>query len=476
MDKARNVLFLMADEHQATALSCLGHDVVKTPNLDRLAERGTMFTNAYTPSPICVPARAALATGRYPHQSGYWDNALAYDGRLPSWGHVLQRADISVTSIGKLHYRNAEDPTGFDRQILPIHILNGTGQVWGSVRNPLPKQNKGGGMLGNIGAGLSKYNQYDMAVADEAVSWLADPTRRAAPWAAFVSFVAPHFPLTVPQGYLDGYPANQMPLPPVRPGNGYRLHPWVARMNDIEDSDAELGGDDRRREAIAAYYALCTFVDAQIGRVLEALEASGQIENTLVIYTSDHGENLGMRGRWGKSNLYRESTQVPMVLAGPGVAPGGTTATPVSLMDILPTITGVFGLPPDPAWDGKSLLDIAASEEDPRRIAFSEYHAANSPTGGFMVADARWKYHYYVDYEPELFDLAADPLEQTNLAPLPDYRSVREDMHKKLLAICDPEAVDAAAKQDQDKLIAKFGGPDKAFHPGPSGATPVPGV
>lgn len=475
MTQPPNILFLMADEHLATALSCLGHATVRTPNLDRLAARGTLFKNAYTPSPICVPARAAVATGRYPHQSGYWDNALAYDGRLPSWGHVLQAANIPVTSIGKLHYRRAEDPTGFDQQILPVHIVGGIGQVWGSVRNPLPTENKGGGMLGQIGAGTSKYNEYDMNVASAAVSWLGEQKSGDGPWATFVSFVAPHFPLTVPPEYLDLYPCNKMPLPAVRPGAGYKVHPWLARMNDIEDSDAELGSDARRREAIAAYYGLCTFVDAQIGRVLDALEASGQADNTLIIYTSDHGENLGMRGRWGKSNLYRESTQVPMILAGSGVADGARVETPVSLMDILPTITEALDLPADPAWSGKSLMDIAHGPNDPERIVFSEYHAANSPSGGFMVTNARWKYHYYVGYAPELFDLAADPLEVNNLADDPPHKNIRDRMHQRLLAICDPDEIDARAKADQDVLVAKFGGPDRAFHTGPSGATPVPG-
>ena len=139
MTKRPNILLIMSDEHQARALSCLGHPVVQTPNLDRLALAGTVFENAYTPSPICVPARAAFATGRYPHQTGYWDNALAYDGRSPGWGHMLQAAGIPVTSIGKLHYRGTEDSTGFDEQIMPMHIANGVGQVWGSVRNPMPK-------------------------------------------------------------------------------------------------------------------------------------------------------------------------------------------------------------------------------------------------------------------------------------------------------------------------------------------------
>lgn len=470
----KNVLFVMADEHQAAALSCLRHGVVKTPNLDRLAARGTVFENAYTPSPICVPARAAVATGKYVHQTGYWDNAHAYDGRVKGWGHILQTAGVPVTSIGKLHYRTEQDPTGFDRQILPIHIAGGVGQVWGSVRNPLPRTRKATGMLGHIGAGTASHNAFDINVADNAARWIT-AQERDTPWCAFVSFVAPHFPLTVPEEFLRLYPADDMPMPAVRPGKDYALHPWVARMNDIENSDEELETDDNRRMAIAAYYALCTFVDAQIGKVLDALDASGQADETLVIYTSDHGENLGLRGRWGKSLLYRESTHVPMILAGPGVAADVRVKTAVSLVDIAPTITSAFGLPADPKWPGRSLLAIAAEPDEADRIVFSEYHAANSPSGGFLVADARWKYHEYVGYSAELFDLAQDPLETRNLADDPAYATERDRMRNALRAICDPEAVDRRAKTDQDKLVALHGGPAKAFNTGPSGATPVPG-
>ncbi|MEN8841159.1 sulfatase-like hydrolase/transferase [Planktotalea arctica] len=469
-----NVLFIMADEHQAAALSSQGHPVAKTPNLDRLAARGTVFENAYTPSPICVPARAAVATGRYVHKTRYWDNAHAYDGRVAGWGHVLQSGGVPVTSIGKLHYRSESDPTGFDNQILPLHIAGGVGQVWGSVRNPLPTTLKATGMLAPIGAGMAKHNAYDMRVADAAADWLHAEARKKEPWCAFVSFVAPHFPLTVPEEYLSRYPTAQMPMPAVRPGPAYQPHPWVTRMNDIEDSDAELGTDENRQAAVAAYYALCEFVDAQIGKVLDALEASGQAKNTLVIYTSDHGETLGMRGRWGKSVLYREATQVPLILAGPNVTEGALVQTPASLLDIAPTITDTFDLPADPDWSGKSLVKIAAEPDDPDRIIFSEYHAANSASGGFMVANACWKYHAYVGYAPELFDLKADPLETRNLAEDPAFAAQRLVMEAALHHICDPVAVDAAAKVDQDMLVARYGGPAAAFNTGPSGATPVP--
>jgi len=135
---AQNVLFIMSDEHQQKAAGCYGHRFVKTPTIDALAASGTRFTNAYTDSPICVPARASFATGRAVHDIGYWDNAHAYDGRVEGWGHALQKHGVHCLSIGKLHYRNETDPTGFVEQIVPLHIVDGVGSVAGAIKQPLP--------------------------------------------------------------------------------------------------------------------------------------------------------------------------------------------------------------------------------------------------------------------------------------------------------------------------------------------------
>ena len=471
----RNILFLMSDEHQARAMSCAGHPIVKTPHLDRLAAGGIRFENAYTPSPICVPARAALALGRHVHDTRYWDNAMAYDGRERGWGHILQDAGVTTTSVGKLHYRSAEDSTGFKEQIVPMHIMDGVGQVWGSVRNPLPNARRIPKILEKVGAGYSKYNQYDDLIADRAVEWLRHHGRQAEPWLLFVSFVAPHFPLIVPQQYLDLYDPADMPLPAMHPEAGYNLHPWVARMSKFSDPDAIFAGDDdRRRLAIASYYGLCSFLDAQIGKVMEALEACGADADTTIIYTSDHGETLGMRGRWGKSVLYRESTQVPLIMQGPNLAEGKLCSTPVSLIDLPPTFLDHFEIKSPVDWPGTSLLKIIDKLDDPDRTVFSEYHAAASPSGGFMIANARWKYHYYVGFEPELFDLHDDPDERVNLAASADHRSIVATLHSRLMAICDPDAVDARAKADQDALVADYGGPESAFRMGTPGETPPP--
>ena len=255
-----------------------------TPNIDQLATGGTRFANAWTPCPVCVPARASLATGRYVHDIGYWDNAIAYDGRVQSWGHRLQAEGIRVESIGKLHYSNDRDPTGFVRQQEPMHIADGIGLLWGSVRDPMPEKAGPSPMFNELGAGESSYNRYDRRIADLAVAWLEQNATQsiAKPWMLFLGFVAPHLPLKVPQRYLDLYAPDTIPMPKLLPRDGHKHHPWVERMANYLDQDRMLGSDERRKLAIASYFGLITFLDEQIGRVIDALHRSGLATNTRV--------------------------------------------------------------------------------------------------------------------------------------------------------------------------------------------------
>jgi len=495
--KPANLIIIMSDEHDPRYMGCSEHATWKpfmhTPVLDALAARGTRFTSAYTTCPICVPARASFATGRYVHEIGYWDNAMGYDGRERGWGHVLQDSDIPVESIGKLHYRDDDDPTGFDRQHDAMQIWNGIGQVWGSNRRPLEKaskqlsrrdsnapkpDNRPGQLFKQIGPGESGYNRYDKRIADLTVEWLE---RRAAgtageekPWMLFVGLVAPHFPLVVPQEFYDLYPIDQLPFPKLHPREGHPRHPWHFAF---ESKDRELETDERRMQAIAAYLGLCSYLDHQIGRILKALDQTGLSHNTRVVYTSDHGENLGARGLWGKSCLYQESTLVPLIMTGPDVPAGHTVDTPVDFVDFQPTILDAVGLNPggyDTSSKGRSLFEILSEPYDDQRIAFSEYHAVGSPTGAFMLRRGRYKYHYYVGFEPELFDLLDDPEEARSLASEPEYKDLCDSFEASLREICNPEEIDRKAKEDQDRLIERFGGPEKASTVGTPGATPVP--
>jgi choline-sulfatase len=474
----KNLIVIMSDEHDARHMGASGSRHVRTPNLDRLARNSLRFASTYTPSPICVPARAAFATGDYVHRIGYWDNAFPYDGRIPSWGSILQQAGIRVESIGKLHYRNADLPTGFDRQHQPMHVANGHGMIWGSVRDPLPKLPFNNRMLGQvIGPGESNYTRYDRTIADRTINWLEDAAaqRNGEPWTLFVGFVAPHFPLIAPQEFFDLYPLHSIPPIKLRPAGGYQRHPWIEALDAHWPHDDSFVDEEERVRAVATYFALCSFLDANVGRILDTLQRAGLSETTRVIYTSDHGDNLGARGLWGKSTLYHESTLVPLVISGPDISPG-VVQTPTSLLDLFPTILEASGLDPADHNDrpGRSLFSMRAGADDRDRVVFSEYHAVGAVSGAFLVRKGRWKYHHYVGLRPELFDLSQDPEETIDLAADPRHAGVIDEMQRELFAICDPIAVDRAAKAAQAALIDQFGGRESALQFGVAGATPAP--
>nr|MCH9672217.1 sulfatase-like hydrolase/transferase [Gammaproteobacteria bacterium] len=418
------------------------------------------------------------ATGRYVHQVRHWDNAMPYAGVNRGWGHVLQDNGVRVESIGKLHYRAAEDPAGFDVEHIPMNVHDGVGMVWGSIRNPLPAA-RTHRMLGDyIGPGESHYTRYDRSVADLTVDWLQHAARRttAEPWVLYVGLVAPHFPLVAPQEFFDLYPIDAMPPSKLHPKNGYQQHPWIAAMDAYWPHDAGFKDQTERNTAIAAYHALCSWLDHNVGKITSTLTQTGLDASTRVIYTSDHGDNVGARGLWGKSNLYQESVSVPMLVAGPGVEATRCT-TPVSLVDLFPTILDAVGIDPTPAMDdrpGASLFSLASEPDAPERAVLSEYHAVGSTDGAFMLRKGRWKYHHYVGYAPELFDLAEDPEEMVDLAAMPAYADVLERMDNELRAICIPEDVDALAKSDQAALIESHGGREAALSVGAPGATPPP--
>lgn len=474
MPVVTNTLLIVSDEHNPWVMGYMGHPCVRTPHLDALAARGTAFTRAWSNSPLCVPARASLATGQYVHRHRCWDNAIAYRGDPPSWMQRLSACGVQADAIGKLHFRSAGDPVGFRQQIDCVHIENGIGQVWGSVRDPLPDASSPSGMFNKLGAGESAYNRYDRGVRDSAVRWLFDHAATRDPWVLFVGLVAPHFPLVVPDVYLRRVladPGLDACLPQEMPHH----HPWVARMVAYMDHDAALGSAQRRRLAVAAYLALVEFMDGLVGDILDALAQTGLAASTRVIYTSDHGDNLGARRLWNKGTLYRESAGVPLILAGPDVPVGKRCATNASLVDLYPTLLQSQGVRSnDSALPGASLLDLAQAADDPMRIAFSEYHGVGSPSGAYLVADGNHVYHHYVGYAPELFDVEADPRELHDLASDPAHAPTLARMRDALVAIVDPDAADAWARRDQNALVASYGGPEQALRAGHRGATSLP--
>ena len=204
---ARNVLFIMSDQHQQKVTGCYGHDFIKTPHIDALAARGTRFTTAYTNSAICVLARAALATGRYVNETHYWDNSHGYEGRVKSWHQLSGEQGAGVTAIGKLHYRSDKDPTGFEASMIPMHVDGGIGDIRGCVKRPMAPSLKRSKIVERIGPGESSYTRYDNEIMEKACAWLKarGANKQGQPWTLMCSFVCPHPPHIAPQAFYDLY-------------------------------------------------------------------------------------------------------------------------------------------------------------------------------------------------------------------------------------------------------------------------------
>ena len=475
-----NLIFIMSDEHNKRVLGSYGHAMARTPNLDRLAARGTRFTSAYTNCPICVPARAAFATGQYVHRIRYWDNAIAYDGRVPSWGHRLMAQGHRVTSIGKLHYLDSDsERNGFHEEILPMHIVNGVGDLLGLIRDELPRR-AGSTRLGpEAGKGESEYTHYDRSIAAETVRWLTKdaPRYRDRPWALYVGFVAPHFPLIAPPAFYDLYPEEQVPWPDMYAAGERPRHPFMDAMRKCLCFDEPFDPPMVRR-AIAAYMGLVSFLDDNIGKILRALEETGLAASTRVIYSSDHGDNLGTRGMWGKSTMYEESAGIPMIMAGPDIPAAQVCETPVTLVDAFPTFLSGLGATlaeEDSGLPGHSLIDIANGQV-PARTILSEYHAAGAVCGSYMIRRGKYKYIHYVGLPPMLFDLERDPYEKTDLGRDPQHAAVIAECEAALREIVDPEEADRLAKTDQRAFIEKHGGREAILKRGTFRYSPPPGV
>jgi choline-sulfatase len=414
------------------------------------------------------------------HDIGFWDNANPYDGSVPSWAHRLRAAGHRVDSIGKLHFRRAEDDNGFSKEHMPLHVVDGIGDPIGMLRDPPPRRQAALRLAADAGCGESSYQDYDDRITGAAETWLGEraKSKDAKPWVLFVSLVCPHFPLIARPRWYNLYAEDKVPWPALYAAEERPHHPYLEAMRACQIYDEGFDDNSKVRKAIAAYFGLVSFVDHNVGRLLQCLNAHDLADTTRVIYSSDHGDNLGTRGLWGKSNMYEESAGVPLIMAGPEVPANVVCRDPVSLVDAYPTILNCVGLPPHPddrALPGVPLLDVAAGKARERTV-FGEYHAAGAVTGAFMLRKGKFKFVYYVGLTPQLFDLDSDPAETRDLAQHGDCADVLADCEASLRRYVDPQAVDAQARHDQAARIAELGGRAAILAKGSFGHSPVPGT
>ncbi|WP_172408155.1 sulfatase-like hydrolase/transferase [Desulfosporosinus sp. FKA] len=443
-----NVLFIMSDEHRKDAIGCYGHPVVKTPNLDALAAKGIRFTNSYCNSPLCIPSRASLATGRHVHHTEYWDNDKPYQDQPESWGKHLQDSGVNVSTIGKLHF-DTNFTNGFvDQRYRPASNRD----IAGLFRNPVKQRKKGRQRIEEACSG-DHWIPNTERVTQAAIDYLSyEAPKSDKPWVLYVNFWAPHFPLIAPKRFYDMYPDELINMPFDCPSA--EQHPILDELRyhfNVRNID-----EDTLRRTRKAYYGLVSYVDEKIGEIMEVLDKTGLAKDTLVIYTSDHGESLGDHELWWKNTMYEQSAGIPLIISGPNMPKGLVSNEPVSLIDLTSTVSETVGVTPDPSWEGDSLLPLVRGENPSglkNRTVLSQYHGHGVSHGIFMIRKGDYKYVYYPTAPCQLFNLIDDPLELNNLAPNPVYKTVVEQLHAELLNILNPEEVDKKALEDQHNRL-----------------------
>ena len=273
-----NLLFILSDEHRRDVAGCYGDRIAITPNIDAFAARGVLFRNAYTPCPICVPARAALATGRWVHQTGSWDNAAPYHGEPPSWHHRLRDNGHRVVSIGKLHFRETADDNGFSEEILPLHVLEGKGDLVGMLREPPAARGSMPALAASAGPGESTYNDYDRAITAAACRWIATEglaRQREAMGAVRLARAAALSADRAARVLCALSSGAHADAPALRRGAERPRHPAVRALRSVMNYDDFFADELAVRRAIASYYALVSFLDDNIGKILAALGRPG---------------------------------------------------------------------------------------------------------------------------------------------------------------------------------------------------------
>lgn len=438
-----NILVLMSDQHSKNFLSCYGNPVVRTPNLDRLAAKGTRFTSTYCPAPLCVPSRMSFMTTRMPSQNQVWNNNHVLASGIPTWAHALGAAGYETSLIGRMHFVGPDQRHGFENRPIGEYSANhpGVPERGGPRWQKFPASTSGQSRVSVeiAGKGTTTYQWFDEQVAATACEYLREHRNASRPFAAVAGFVLPHCPFIAPKDLFEYY-YEKVDIPAVEPAQPETIQRFRRQRGILKPLPAE-----RVRVARAAYYALCEYFDSLVGQVLDCLAESGLAENTLVVYCSDHGEMAGEHGCWWKSNYYEHSVGVPLIMRYPGKIPAGKIVDNVcNLMDLGATFIETAGAEPLLYSNGRSLWPLLRSDAGEwENVTFSELVDVRDGKAypSRMIRSGDWKLWEFADAEnlpSALFNLADDPNELTDLGQNAAFASIREHLREKLHANWNP--------------------------------------
>ena len=472
-----NLLVITSDEHNQNMAGYLGHPIIKTPNLDKLAAEGTVFRHAYCACPVCTPSRASFITGKYVHQHHTWMNSVPTSPDEMTWPRRLTQAGYDTAAYGKMDlsgkyqnpgfsdfitfYRRAafepypfDSPydarlTGYVRSDKRRHISEA-----GSNRQAMDMLIREYGynklLFREENYKLLGFCQHDQEVTELGLHFLRKQRRiqLGKPWALYLGYIQPHWPYKVPDEYFQLYYPDRIKWPHDFCIPNTNLHP------ELEHFQKALGiegmPDDAIRRTIAAYYGMITCLDDYIGIIIKDLKERGMYDNTYIIYTSDHGESLGEHGLFYKQCSYEGSVGVPLIIRGPGIPAGKQIDHPVSLIDEYATIMEMAGLLTESDKPGHSWLPMIRNDfEGYPEYVLSEFHGNFLRQSWYMLRRGNFKYTYYSNrIQPSLFNVDVDPLEMNDLAGEKRYEPVLKEFKDLLYSILDPEAVALQSKSD----------------------------
>jgi choline-sulfatase len=443
-DKKPNVLFIISDDLTATALSSYENPVCYTPHIDRLASEGIRYTRAYCQVPFCGPSRASMMFGYYPNATktyGYVSGRENVGADRKSWSQLFKENGYYTARISKIYHMGVpihieEGSVGTDDEASWTERFNSQGPEWKAEgeaelvqNNPYGiKPRQGGNVMTIVKAEGDDLVHSDGRTAEKAIELIRK--HKDKPFFLAVGFVRPHVPFVAPKAYFESYPYQQIVLPPKVENDWDDIPP--RGINYVTSVNARMS-EEQEKKAVAGYYASVSYMDAQVGKVLKTLEEEGLENNTIVIFTSDHGFHLGEHRFWMKVSLHEESARVPLIIKVPGQDPGVCHSF-AELLDLYPTVAELAGLKFSEHLQGKSL---AKTIQDPnykvRDMAFSI-----TPRGGnidFMLRTEKWAYIQYDEDAKsgmELFDMEYDPKQYNNLAHNPKYEKIVQDFQEKL--------------------------------------------
>jgi arylsulfatase A-like enzyme len=431
-----HVLFLLADDMRPDAFGAAGNPHLLTPHLDRLAQRGQRFTRAIANNPLCVPSRAEILTGC----SGFANGVLpGYSNRLDpalvTWPQAMAAAGYRTAFVGKWHIEGRPSDRGYTEtdglysggggKSPATHTVDAYGRpitgysgwVFQSADGKTKHPDKGVGLTADI----------SREFADAAIRLIRAPSDK--PLFIHVNFTAPHDPLLWPPGFENAYPPDSIPLP----ANFLPQHPFDhGNLRGRDEVFLPFPRTEREvKRELALYYAVISHMDQQIGRILDALQHAGKLDNTLVVFTADHGMAKGSHGLTGKQNMYEHTVNVPMILAGPGVTPGLVRSAQVQLSDLYPTVCEMAGVPIPPTVQARSFASVLRGQSDSLRSEVFGYFMGYQR----MVRGERFKLIVYPHLnKDQLFDLQEDPNETRDLAADPAHEPIRAGLRAKLLS------------------------------------------